>query len=587
MEVTMSAVEQVQTPGSDDENAIQIQSQFVKAHSVRISNAMRINMLRQQAPKVDFSLFDHSEEHRQILDVEKRVSECILWKLQEEYYHNHGVEAWDQVPFFVTSNAFIGENYADMVLAFLKDYKDKLDVTEPLYIVELATGTGCFSFHMIQALLEKIACFEHFKDLKIRYVMTDFTENNAKFWEANEKLIPFIEKGILDTAVFRPEDDTEIHLRQSGETISPGDVKNPMMVVANYFFDTIRQDIFRVVEHQLYETFLTFFRDNPKYTFNDPVTFEQLETTATHFPISKDHYADPRLNAVLQYYCRTLKNASVVFPIGAFNCLRNLQALSNDKVVLLSSDKGFTDLSYMEGHWVPSYALHGSFSYMVNYNAIQQYFELQGGKTFSAGENCHTLKTALCVLLKDDKNPLEELTYTFKHRVENLNPINNMFYARNLADTDEEGMDPSRLLMAYMSFINMTQGDPNGFCSFGRRIVKALRSMPNRDRYIEEAMVKTIDRSRKHCYALKQSSNSLYWMGKLYYELDQYAKGADVLHEALRLYGPDPDTLYLIACCYEMMQDYKKALQYFEETLIYEPGCEYTLRGIERMKSKL
>lgn len=38
----------------------------------------------------------------------------------------------------------------------------KLDPTEPLYVIELGTGSGKFSFFMLKALLEmKVRCTHH------------------------------------------------------------------------------------------------------------------------------------------------------------------------------------------------------------------------------------------------------------------------------------------------------------------------------------------------------------------------------------------------------------------------------------------
>lgn len=69
------------------------------------------------------------------------------------------------VPHFITCNAFIGRSYAHVLNGFLRDCMAgkngmMLDPTEPLYIIELGTGSGKFSFFMLKALLEmKVMCF--------------------------------------------------------------------------------------------------------------------------------------------------------------------------------------------------------------------------------------------------------------------------------------------------------------------------------------------------------------------------------------------------------------------------------------------
>ena len=86
-------------------------------------------------------------------------SKSHLWKLMMSFYERKGPESWSQgiVPHFITCNAFIGRQYAKVLHGFIKDCmrpnsKIGLDVNEPLYIIELGTGSGKFSFYMLKAL---------------------------------------------------------------------------------------------------------------------------------------------------------------------------------------------------------------------------------------------------------------------------------------------------------------------------------------------------------------------------------------------------------------------------------------------------
>ena len=74
------------------------------------------------------------------------------------------------VPHFITCNTFIGRTYAKVLHGFIADcYKQdntspgeimsenkrmKLNEKEPLYIIELGTGSGKFSYFMLKALKE-------------------------------------------------------------------------------------------------------------------------------------------------------------------------------------------------------------------------------------------------------------------------------------------------------------------------------------------------------------------------------------------------------------------------------------------------
>lgn len=77
-------------------------------------------------------------------------------------------------------------------MGFLRDSmaanaKMPLDPNEPLYIIELGTGSGKFSYLMLKAL-EEMADVSPFPISKIVYVMTDFTENNFNFWSQHPAL---------------------------------------------------------------------------------------------------------------------------------------------------------------------------------------------------------------------------------------------------------------------------------------------------------------------------------------------------------------------------------------------------------------
>lgn len=65
--------------------------------------------------------------------------------------------------------------------------KIPLDVNEPLYIIELGTGSGKFSFYMLKAL-EEMQSVCDFPMNKIVYVMTDFTETNFDYWATHPSL---------------------------------------------------------------------------------------------------------------------------------------------------------------------------------------------------------------------------------------------------------------------------------------------------------------------------------------------------------------------------------------------------------------
>ena len=72
-----------------------------------------------------------------------------------------------------------------------------VDITEPLYIIELGAGSGKFSYFILKAL-EELQDVCPFPFRRMVYVMTDFTTNNFKFWQDHPSLQRFFEMGVLD-----------------------------------------------------------------------------------------------------------------------------------------------------------------------------------------------------------------------------------------------------------------------------------------------------------------------------------------------------------------------------------------------------
>ena len=113
-----------------------------------------------------------------------------------------------------------------------------------------------------------------------KYVVTDFSHANFGFWMNHPRLHDLFALGVLDFAVFDAEAEPGcaggehgehagnreregkgndgpgtpgermwgsgcLRLELSGEELRPGDLDNPIIVVANYVFDSLKQDAFR------------------------------------------------------------------------------------------------------------------------------------------------------------------------------------------------------------------------------------------------------------------------------------------------------------------------------------------------------
>lgn len=508
---------------------------------------------------------------------ECRLSESELWPLHEQYYANMGVSAWDSmVPCFITSSAYIAESYAEMILAFLEDHHAHLDFNEPLYILEMATGVGRFSHLLIRELESKLACFSKFANLEIRYLMTDFTENNVNYWRQHPKLQPYFESGRLDCAVFRPEEDSEIRLMVSGQDLAPGCLKNPLIAIANYFFDTIRQDMFQIKDHSLQEGLVTLERDvlsqDQKRTFPE---FGQIRPVYRYNPVSSEgYYPEPEFNRILAEYERDVECGTVILPVGALRVLRNLQALSGDNLVLLSSDKAYAELAHMLLYRQHNFAVHGSFSYMVNYDAVGRLFKNSNGWYFFHNHWSSSLATVCCVATRQPQEKLERLQY---YITQHLNVSNRITNTMNASVDEASGME------WLLACVRMSLGDPRAFCNAAPRIITELPNATIEQKHDLILLMKMA--SDKHFF-YRGEKNLCYWMAEVYFHLGLHHEALKYLHEALTGYTEFVwDYYYMIGRSHEKLNQWDLALDFYRQSISIKPDFDNAFRALKNLET--
>jgi tetratricopeptide (TPR) repeat protein len=526
------------------------------------------------------------------VEKDTRLFESRIWPLLEEYYQKASISAWNQIPFYPTSNPFIADVYADIILSCINDLGPLLNPREPLYILEMAAGSGCFSFYLLNELKKRQSYFARLKGLQLRYIMADFTEDNSLSWRQNPRFKPFLDEGMLQFGIFRPQDDLTVRKcpavanggGAAGEILlSRGSSSNPLIAIANYFFDSMKQDAFQIQNGKLKEARHSFSckrdSENP-----EAIKFEALQKSESYHDVASDYFEDARMNNVLASYRREFENASVLFPTGAFQCIANLLEISSGKLVLISSDKGFTDRTYVKGlREQPFVAHHGIFSYSVNYDAIRRYFEALGGSSLNTSDDNLSVSTAVNILLSGSDCPLEHLQYTFAEKVDRQNLINYLYFMQDLL-TEVEPKKSNEILRACLGFVQMCNYDPIVFCLCAPRIYASLETM---NAFQERRLLTLLRRVRDNFYSVQQQYDVFYWVGRSYYGMNRLEEALKAFADSLLTFGESSSTLYYMAACYEVKQDYNTALRYYQDTLRLEPGCEYTLSGIKRVEETL
>ncbi|MEM1000309.1 MAG: tetratricopeptide repeat protein [Bacteroidota bacterium] len=393
-------------------------------------------------------------------------SQSLLWNLQRRFYEQQGAAAWSRgkVPHYVTSNSFIAQAYAQIALGYLRDLAEGGDALT-VHFVELGAGSGQFSFHFLHWLIPSFVQSQLPGKVRFRYVMTDFAEENLAFWRSHAGFSAWVEQGWLDFARFDVTRDTDLSLQISGERLTAEAPAGPVLLIANYLFDTVPQDLFRIKEGDLFQSEVRLqMRGSEVPDLHDPALLPHLELRYRHVLWEgKDIYREASLNRLLGEYRDEFPECSLLFPADGLRCIERFRALSRDRLFVLSGDKGFFTEDALLGFTLPGIAHHGSFSLTVNYHAFGKYALQEGGTAWFRPQNGASI--TVCGFAFSGSTDLRETRLAWEQAGLRFGP-DDYFTLKGGMERNFAAFSPSELL----AYLRLSGYDPKAL----RRILPPL-----------------------------------------------------------------------------------------------------------------
>ena len=495
---------------------------------------------------------------------------------------------------------------------FSPNSKTKVDPTEPLYIIELGTGAGKFSFFMLKALEEMQEVCD-FPLGKIVYVMTDFTETNFTFWQSHPALKKYFESGQLDAGIFDAVEDRTIKLWKSGKVLGPGTCKNPLCIVANYLFDTLYHDIFQIDGGVLMEGLVsTGSKQSEEPDPLEPEIIGRLDNRYKYNPIDAGYYTEeegdePHLRRVLRWYEDYFKNnasgASVLVPIGALRALRRLGKFSaTGTTLVISGDKGNNNPDQFVGLMDPHIAVHGSFSLMVNYHAIGTWFTSKGGFTLHNPQEEASLKVSTFLLTpegtfdahvadssflgkglaeRDESRSAHfpHLRQAFNDYVDQFGP--NDFFVMQKSLKEDLTNPPLRTVVA---MLKLGDWDPDVFFKFRDTI---LMHAPTCGQKLRNDLCRGIPRVWNNYYILDLDKDIAFEIGRFYYGIREYERALFFYKESVSGVGDHHVTFHNQGLCHYSLGRLEIALDLFRKALEMCAEYEKARSWIEKVENDL
>jgi tetratricopeptide (TPR) repeat protein len=504
------------------------------------------------------------------LELKQRLSRSVIWKLQRNYFERRGIEAWSTgaVPHHITSSPFIANAYANVVFGFLRDCLAAegerevgyapLDPSQPVYIVELGSGSGRFGHLFLKKLLAQQRD-SGLKKIPIKYVMTDFTERTLAHWRSQLSFQSLIDEGLLDFARFDVEQDQTLTLVHSGETISARSLRNPLVVIANYLFDSIPQDAFFAAGGQLFEILISLMCEGKEMDVNDPEILSSIEVSYDQEPINGSYYADANWNLILSDYKKRITDAPFLFPTAALQCIRNLHRLSCERMLLLSGDRGYSnDEALLEGKGAPTMAMHGSFSMMVDYQIIGEYCRHLGGQVLHPGRHAESLNIS-AFMFGGPPGGFVQTRQNYAEAIEKFSPDDFFTLKEGIARIYD-----ILTLDQILAFLRLSCWDYKRFWECLPVLKQHLADISDLQKQrLHDAILRVWD----SYLPIGEENDLAFELGTFLLEMEFHTEALEFLQRSVELNGIAPGTAYNIAVCHYSLGQMDQALDYANQAL--------------------
>lgn len=525
--------------------------------------------------------------------VEKDIplSFSVIWRLQRDFYVQRGLKVWteDLVPSYITNNPFIAEIYAEIVAGFISDCMDlsqketrPLSPENPLRILELGAGTGKFSYLFLRKLTTLLQARKIPPQI-VRYSMADCSESLLAEWRANRYLAEFVKAGILEFQLHRAEEDTSSAAATSSTVANPApQATGPLVVIANYVFDSLPQDAFIITGGEISEVLVTTTRVNAGATASQEAPkLSDLQLSFKNVPVPPGRYPDKSWNEILEHYRSRLSATTVLFPCTALGLLRQLSQSSDGRMLVLAADKGFVreeDLAVLQGP--PHLEFHASsncFSQTVNFDAITRYFYGLGGDWLLPQKHFSSLN--ICAFIA--RRPGDEFPATRKSYEQALAGFgpDDLFALMSWLNAHLEEVS----VVQALAILRLTRWDTTALLRLFPIIARQLRTVVGERYDLRQAVV---DTWANH-YPVSPAENLLAFnCGVILLELRFFAEALPLFKASEQVLGRTATTSYNLGLCALGLGRSSDALAYMTEACDLDPGFELARSSRARLETE-
>lgn len=464
-----------------------------------------------------------------------RLSESALWGRLRTFYEQRGPQAWDVdgVPNHVTINPGMAMRYAHVTLRYAQDCR-RLGLAaadRPFPVIEMGAGSGGFGYRLALALAGLRRDLD-LTDLRLAQVMSDLAEANVEAWRRQAGLGPLLAAGEVEAARFDV---------LAGTAVGPigREAVNPPVFLANYLFDSLPMDLFKVSGGKLYEG-LVSLSGLPET--DEPVDLQAVGMDWTYRPARPDYYGDADLDATLaDCLGHGEDDYWVLFPVGAMRCLRNLRDLVPGPMLVVAADLGTTRFPAFAPA-EPSLMVPGAFLYgSVDFGLLARHAARLGG------DYTHQPRDrSLNIALFSFGPPFAALNETKVAADTFFGLVSHSVISESIRHMAEAGAPPP--LPLFLELAAAGSFDPAVFDA----MVGLLMAEYAADLYPPELwdeLIEVLDRFADNVFATPDGSDTFFNIAGLLQHMGRYGPAIDFYQRSQALFGETSAGLYNIGLC--------------------------------------
>jgi tetratricopeptide (TPR) repeat protein len=393
--------------------------------------------------------------------------------------------------------------------------------------------------------------------------MTDASQGLIEAWRANDYLAEFAGGGILEFEKLQAGEEADFSFLEKRGPAEANALPGPVVLIANYVFDSLPQDAFVIKDGEISEALLTTMAPA-----GSADTLSSLQLSFKDAAVSAHRYSDETWNAILDLYRRRLPAATVPFPVDALKTLEALGSIKPAQALVLAADKGYAHEDALRlAQGPPALEFHTArcFSQMVNFDAIGKYFEARGGTALRPDK--HSAGLSICAFLQGQSGDCFPATKAAYQEAQQAFGPDDVFTLLAWLHPHMHEMSVPQILSA----LRMTRWDPVALTQFFPVLGRQVRNAVAERNDVRNAIL----RIWANHYPVSPGENVVaFQCGVILLELHFYEEAASLFKASQKILGASAPTSYNLGLCSMAMGHDAEALALMREACELDPTFE-------------